>query len=248
MTRVNPEPSKVACIGMLGGMLLLAFAGTVVVMTPPPLAAEVQKEGAAFLQKETRRLLATNVTTAVSDAQAQLWRTMGISAGVGWGSIGVQVFIALCFALLYDKEAVQPIIEKRDTLNKWDIPDSGSDDFENGICECFSDMWVCIHGLCCPLVRIAHTNAVAGIMGFWETALVYFCCALLTGGIGPCCLMVYWRKQLKEIMRIEDHLINDLCVTCFCPQLSLCQQGTAVDRFMGYEVTGCCNVEFAEEE
>jgi Zn-finger protein len=55
--------------------------------------------------------------------------------------------------------------------------------------------------------------------------------------------MIYWRKQLKEIMGIEDHLVNDVCVTCFCPMLSICQQGTAVDKAMGYEVTGCCTVE-----
>lgn len=168
-------------------------------------------------------------------------RTYGYSYG---GSMGFQLLIGLCFAFLYNKNAVQSVIKKKGTLDDKDIEGDGSDDFENGIFGCFDDMWVCIHGLCCPLVRMAHTNAVAGIMDFWQTILIYFCCALFTGGIGPCCLTVVWRRHLKEIMQIEDHCFNDLFVTCLCPNLAICQQGTAVDRAMGYEVTGCCNVDF----
>jgi hypothetical protein len=60
--------------------------------------------------------------------------------------------------------------------------------------------------------------------------------------------MVYWRMRLKEIMGIEDHILNDFCVTLFCPMLSICQQGTAVDIKMGYQVQGCCDLEWADED
>merc|ERR1719183_2125603 len=95
---------------------------------------------------------------------------------------------------------------------------------------------------------MAHTNAVAGTCGFWETALCWCCCAAISANLGPCCLMVYWRKQVKEVMGIEDHIMNDICCTLFCPMLSLCQQATAVDRAMGYEVTGCCTLKKVEKD
>jgi len=123
---------------------------------------------------------------------------------------------------------------------------TGADDFENAICECCLDKWVCFHGVCCPLVRMAHTNAIAGVCGFWESAFCWFCCAFMTVGAGPCCLMVYWRMRLKAVMGITDHLLNDVCITLFCPLLSVCQQGTAVDTKMGYQVAGCCDLEWAD--
>jgi len=160
----------------------------------------------------------------------------------------------LCFACIYKKNTVDAVISKRGTLAQKMQHHGGPDhdDFENGICDCFEDKWVCIHGLCCPLVRMAHTNAVAGIpgflcfktMGFWESAICWCCCAFFSVNLGPCCLMVYWRMKLKEVMKIDDHVLNDFCVTLFCPMLSICQMSTATDTAMGYEVTGCCDLSF----
>jgi Cys-rich protein (TIGR01571 family) len=263
---------------MLAGLLLLGFAGTLVVLTPSSIAAEIQQDGERFLQG-ARRLAYTDPVTNIthnssfdssqtssdsigsgsmmssigssrsvhsssgslrsSGARVEGW----ISGLVGWmGSVGGQVCISLLFACLYHKNVVATVIDREGTLADKELEMTGEDDFANGICGCFDDKWVCIHGLCCPLVRMAHTNAVAGVCGFWETAIVYLCCALFTANLGPCCLMIYWRKQVKEVMGIEDHLMNDICCTFFFPLLSLCQQSTAVDREMGYEVTGCCTL------
>merc|ERR1719199_357579 len=220
---------------MLAGMLLLGLAATLVVMTPKPLAVEIEQR----IEREGRRLQATTQESPNTTMSHNLFYT----ALSEWSAALIQFLIGICFAFLYKKNTVD-IIEKAKgaTLADMNIPQTGADDFENGICDCFSDPWVCIHGLCCPLVRMAHTNAVAGVMGFWETIVVMFCCAALTG-VGPCCMAVYFRRELKGIMGIDDHLLFDCLVTCCLPELSICQSGTAVDRALGYEVTGCCDLE-----
>merc|ERR1712146_384250 len=56
------------------------------------------------------------------------------------------VLIGICFAFLYKKNTVDKIESiKGGTLADMNIPQTGADDFENGICDCFSDPWVCIH-------------------------------------------------------------------------------------------------------
>lgn len=146
------------------------------------------------------------------------------------------------FAVIYHGKVVAPILEQDGTIADKELEMTGEEDFKNGIFSCFSNKQVCIHSCCCPMVRMAHTNAVAGVCGFWETAIAYLCCALISANLGPCCLMIMWRKQVKEVMGIEDHMMNDICCTFFCPLLSLCQQAAAVDAEMGYEVTGCCTL------
>lgn len=241
MSRVKQQTSKIACGGMLAGMLLLAIAGAMVVMSSPPSLEELEKQVGA-------RRLAFNYSNATNAQLAthtsRLMKAVQKLGFAGYGSVGFQVFCGLLFAFLYNKQAVQPIIKKLGTLDEEKVENPHSDDFENGICGCFDDKWVLIHGLCCPLVRMAHTNAVAGVMDFWPSVFAYFCCAIFGAGVGPCCLMVHWRRQLKDIMRIEDHCFNDFAVTLLCPNLAICQQATAVDRYVGYEVTGCCTVEY----
>jgi len=176
---------------------------------------------------------------------AGLEKISGFGAST-WGGVVCQLVVSICFAAIYYQNAVWPVLMNGSMVQRYGYGYGGyrKDDFDTSIVGCADDMWVCVHGLCCPLVRMSHTNAIAGIMGYWQTAILWTCCSAFTAGLGPCCLMVYWRKQLKEIMGIEDHILNDICVTCFCPWLAICQQGTAVDQAMGYEVTGCCTLEY----
>jgi len=271
MAAATQSASKVSCAGMLAGLLLLGFAGTLVVLMPSSVVTE--------LQGSVRRLAYTDPITnithnssfdssqassdksgsgssmssigslrSVHSSSGSLRSSGGrleslLSSSLAWsGTVWGQAVIMFIFAIMYHRSAVYPIIEREGTLADKDIEYTGNDDFENGICGCFENKWVCIHGLCCPLVRMAHTNAVAGVCGFWETAVAYLCCAVFTANLGPCCLMIYWRKQIKEVMGIEDHIVNDICCTFFFPLLSLCQQAAAVDEEMGYEVTGCCTL------
>jgi Cys-rich protein (TIGR01571 family) len=219
---------------MLAGMLLLGFAGVLVATVPSHTLEEMQTQG--------RRL---QVTVTATPAPAEV--SPAGFFGIGWGSSFGSLLISICFAFLYKKNTVDKIVAEKGTLSDRKIPETGDDDFENGICECFDDIWVCIHGLFCPIVRMAHTNEVSGILGFWPTVAAWFCCQVLTGGIGNCCMMVYWRKQLKGIMGIDDNLLCDVFVTCVCPNLSVCQSATAVDRALGYEVVGCCDLEWTED-
>jgi hypothetical protein len=116
-------------------------------------------------------------------------------------------------------------------------------DFDEPITGCMTNRWVCFHGLCCPMVRQAHTNQVAGICGFWETMCCWCCCTWVTLGLGPSCLVVFWRVNLKTLMGFStDDVINDFCISCLCPQLSICQMATTVDRTMDSEVVGVCNI------
>merc|ERR1712080_568902 len=55
---------------------------------------------------------------------------------------------------------------------------------------------------------------------------------------------VVFRVMLKKIMNIKDNLFFDIIIACCCPCLSICQQGAAVDHAMGYEVVGCCDIEW----
>jgi len=187
-------------------------------------------------------------------SEPRSWQSSGLQGeefGASFAAEGTtvmtQLVLMICFACCYNSYAVQPVLEAKGTLRAMNLNDAGSDDFENGICECCSDRWVCIHGFCCPLVRMAHTNAVAGVSGFWESVLCFFLCSCMSLGIGPCCLIAYWRMQLKEIMGIADHPLNDFAVTLCCPYLSVCQQGTAVDTKLGYQVVGCCDLEWADD-
>jgi len=243
MAKVKPTSSNLACIGALAGMLLLGLAATLVVMTPKTFAVEDQ-------QARRLQLEAMPVVTTPEPSHLETLRNTVFEGGAStWGTILVETLIGICFAFLYKKNTVDQVINTVGSIE--DQADKGrafaaegQDDFEVGICGCFEDMWVCVHGLFCPVVRMAHTNEVSGVCGFWETILAFLCCTAMSGPFGQCLLSVYFRKKLKAIMGIEDHLINDVCVACWCPNLSICQSGTAVDRALGYEVTGCCDLEW----
>lgn len=271
MATANGSPSSLAVVGLLSGTALLLMSGTMVVLAP---SAYTPEQAIEAVQGGVRRLQTFNVLTTTapssfdsSDSSSSgsslepskslesdsmksggtFWESSGATGGVSAGYSLTSLAIMLCFAFCYYEKVVVPIVgpEGQGTLEKrmggrW----RGKDDFDNGICSCTSDMWVCIHGFCCPLVRMAHTNAVSGVCGFWESALCWCCCSFWSAGLGPCCLMVWWRMQLKKIMGLEDHILNDFCITLFCPMLSICQQGIAVDTAMGYEVVGCCDLEW----
>jgi len=287
MSRVkDPEPSRFACAGMLAGLLLLGFAGTLLVMSPSvseiqnhvtslsrrlqtvvavpegvdPLLTMPEKVKKPLDRYEDRMKRGSSDGSAdsldISGSGSSVrssgsdWMPSGIE-GVGgsWFALGganlFHLAVMMIFAVIYYHNAVAPIIMTKGTLATRGFTYTGKDDFDNGIFSCCDDGWVLLHSCCCPLVRMSHTNAIAGVMGYWESALLWCCCVTFTGGFGPCCLMVYWRKQLKDIMGLEDHLLHDICITFFCWPLAIIQQGIAVDHASGYEVTGCCHLEWS---
>merc|ERR1719453_2727803 len=157
------------------------------------------------------------------------------------GPVTTSLIIQALFAILYFRVVTSPIQDSSKLDERMMNSDGGQgDDFNVGIFECYKNKWVCLQGLCCPMVRISHTNAVSGVCPFWESLWCWCCCAWLTLNVGPFCLLMWWRLRLKNLMRVEEHPINDFCVTMICPQVSICQMSSAVDDAMGYKITGCC--------
>jgi len=269
--------SPLPCMGMLAGLLLLGFSGVIVIMQSMPVVPEAATAGAFLprrlqygggfgyitTSREPSSFDSSDSSSSGSSfepskslesgsmessefkaVQAKVFQ----SVGSGMGYLSFSLALQIIFAFLYSSYVTNPIVDsgKLDTM----IPngaDAGRDDFNNGICSCLNDRWVFLHGLCCPMVRLAHTNAVSGVCPFWESLWCWCCCAWLTFNIGPFCLLMWWRLRLKNIMKIEENAMNDFCITMFCPQLSICQMATAVDTAMGYQTTGCCEYRWSKD-
>jgi len=254
--------------GMLAGMMLLGFAGVIVVM---PSSTSVESSG-NFLERRLQGFGYITTSKAPSSfdssdssssgsifepskssesgslqsselqvSSASAWKQMAGSVGSTMLWLTASLMIQVVFGCLYSRVVTAPIVDSG-MLDQMmaNSQDAGRDDFANSMFGCFNDKWGCFQGLCCPMVRIAHTNAVSGVCPFWESLWCYCCCAWLTLNIGPFCLLMWWRLRLKNIMKVEENPINDFCLTMLCPQLSLCQMSSAVDSAMGYQITGCC--------
>lgn len=273
MASARVPKSILACLGMFVGSLLLGFAAVMVVCAPAA-SMDQEVRGAMTRPRQLQTFGFVPTTTPIpsiwdsSDASSSSdyssepskssdwssysssgYTTGSVSTGysllVTWFGWTGCLVLMLAFACLYVQRVVEPVLHAKGTLARSFQFNNHAEDFHYNIFECLGDKWGCLHGLCCPIVRMAHTNAVAGIMGFWQTACTLCLCESICCGR---CLMVYWRMRLKEIMNIEDNWINDFLVTFCCPCLSICQQASAVDHEFMYEVTDCCNLEWYDEE
>jgi Cys-rich protein (TIGR01571 family) len=176
-------------------------------------------------------------TVTVSDAGYFTW------AFYYYTVYSIMLFLLVAFAIMYYFKAVEPVLQQKGELRRNRQFNTQAHDFESGMSECLDDKNTFIHGLCCSTARMAHTNAVAGVLGFWETIAVLCCCAMFIP-CGQCCIQVWFRMQLKKIMNVRDNICNDIVITCCCPCLAICQQAQAVDSAMGYEVHCCCDLEW----
>lgn len=258
---IHGSSSPLAAVGMLAGLLLLGFAGVTVIMpsswttgttganeflprrlqgfgyittsrSPSSLDSSDSSSLGSSLEPSKSFLSGSMESSEWTEVWPKIIRTVGGSMGYLTSSLVLQVL----FGILYSRFVTNPI---KETM-RLDAGDGGGEDFQNGICQCHKDPWVCIQGLCCPMVRVAHSNAVSGVCPFWESLWCWCCCAWLTLNIGPFCLLMWWRLRLKSIMKVEENMMTDFCVTALCPQVSICQMATAVDNAVGYQVTGCC--------
>lgn len=275
MVTIRGPSSALPLVGMMVGMLLLGFAGVIlivpVVMPSTAMGPELTLPGAGeFLSRRLQSFGYISTTRVPSSFDSSDSSSSGSSFepsksfmsgssessevynilprifksyGSAMAAISGSLLVQLLFAILYFRVVTEDI---QTNLGKLDermvnVPDTGrGDDFHVGICDCYKDKWVCLQTLCCPMVRIAHTNAVSGVCPFWESLWCWCCCAWLTVDLGPRCLLIWWRMRLKQIMKVEDNALNDFCITMFCPLISLCQMSSAMDSAMGYQVTGCC--------
>lgn len=246
--------SAASFAGMVAGLMLLGLAGWTVITTP----ASIAENGKQALQRQLQTFPTAqplppypykpqqpeqNGSLASSVAGAQL-----VSLLVYWGIIGLQIFLWVLFAVMFKSKVVDPVVDKKGMLKDRRLKGQvKEDDFNNSICGCFEDKWVCIQGWFCPIARMAATNEIAGVMGYWETVGLYcitgiFCNSCLV----PCCLTVFFRHQLKSIMNIKDNILNDIIIACCIPNLAICQQGNGVDYESGFELTGCCEFDWLD--
>jgi len=253
-------------VGALAGLLLLGFAGFIVVSSPAGVETTRRLQGSMFGYITSTRppsSFDSSDSSSSSDYSSEPSKSFEsgsldssdwnqvfprLSAGFGssMGPLTCWLILQVLFAFCYNKVVSNPIKETGTLDERMERMENAKDDmegqmdFSNSFCECHKDKWVCLQGLCCPMVRMAHTNAVSGVCAFWETLWCWCCCSWLTVGLGPCCLVMWWRLRLKNIMKVEENILYDFCGTMLCPMISLCQMSTAVDSAMGYEVTGCC--------
>lgn len=272
--KLSPEGSSspLPAVGMLLGMTLLGLAGFIVV-SPPTSEGSLSTGSKKFLERRlqgfgyittSRRPSSFDSSDSsssgsilepsnsfesgslgssdVNELLPKISKIMGGSMGWVTGSLLLQ----LLFGVLYQRMVVNKIMDAG-LLDGRVQQDPGRNDFQNSFFQCTKDPWVCAQGLCCPLVRIAHTNAVSGICGFWETFWCMCCCSWLTMNIGPACLLMFWRQRLKSIMKLDDNPLTDFCLTILCPQLSVCQMATATDAALGYQASGCCEIEWTQQ-
>jgi Cys-rich protein (TIGR01571 family) len=258
-----------SAVGATVGMLLLAFAGISMIAANVPVEAGTLQDMLPRHLQVLGYITTTQMPSSFDSSDSSssgssfepsksfesgslrssdarnVFVVIGKSIGSAWLSTTITLALQGMFAWLYYRQVVSSIMEDGKTLAESDFFEGrGTTDFDNNICDFHRNHWVCLHGLFCPMVRTAHTNEVAGICGFWATIFCWCSCSWVTLGLGPCCLLVYWRMMLKGIMKIGDNIITDFCVTLMCPWLSVCQQATALDNAMGYKVTGCCEGTF----
>lgn len=151
----------------------------------------------------------------------------------------VSLILMLCFAAIYQKKAVEPVGILPEQGRQYD----SGEDFQYGVCDCWKDAHMCCMVFCCSSVRIAHTNAVTDVCGFWPTLFGLCCTSLICGPIGPCCLNVWFRIHLKDHMGLEDHCLNDMLLTWCCFPCMVGQQALSVDEKMGYVFRCPCTME-----
>lgn len=151
----------------------------------------------------------------------------------GWGAefagYIVYMFFAFCYAYMYKLNAVERIPEMHQQKP------TGVNDFSENIFACATRGNMLPFVCCCPFIRQAHTNEVAGICGYWWTLAAYafggfFCC------LGPLCLTVWFRMEIKERMGLKDNVVNDFCLAWLCWSCTIGQMALAVDDFMGIDM------------
>jgi len=267
----KPKTVVLSTIGALCGFLLLAFAGisAVVASFDDDSGVSVSMENMLDRRLQIIGFITTTKYPSSFDSSdsssfgssmepskssesgslrssdaPHVFRAIASWTGSIWLTTTISLLLQFIFAVLYYRSAVTTVLDDDNgtLIERGPKMETGRSDFDNSICDFSKNPWVCIDGFCCPMVRQAHTNAASGLCGFWSTMFCWCCCSWMTLGIGPSCLVIYWRMMLKSIMGVGDNPIIDFCLTLICPWLSICQMATALDNSMGYRMVGCCQV------
>jgi len=157
----------------------------------------------------------------------------------------VRFAIEFFFAFMYKKH----VVDRKQVLNATPpqvqpegAPASG---FKHGICDCFSDLDICLHTFCCWHVRVADTYHGAGVLDFWVTFLVGMICS-------PCfilCVMPCKRGEIRSKVSggPSDCRFEDFLLVCCCTACTTCQEARAVDEVLGVRTKCCCQLTAVED-
>jgi len=272
--------SVFAGIGTFVGLLLLGLAGVSVVSSNTPVLKGAAVEASRRLQMMgyiTTTDLPSSFDSSDSSSLGSsfdpsksidslssgslpsldlrvFWDQITRTTDTVWLTVTVTLVLQALFAVIYYHKVVKGYFGDETILQKEKSHDHSNQtrpgEFDQSIFECTSNKWVFCHGLCCPMVRQAHTNQVAGVCGFWESLCCWCCCSWFTLGLGPSCLVIFWRVSIKQTLSAPgqpaENLVEDFCISGLCPELSVCQMATSVDKEMQSEMTGCCNFRNSE--
>lgn len=216
--------------GIAAGFLLLGF---VAVMCATEASGLVTTESASLpagLQLG-RRLEQDPWETKARQLQGRQFIFQNSLYGI------LHVVAILIYAYFYNSKLVAKVVPMQvHKLSK------GDDHFEDGFAECLVRPHYCLMVLFCSEVRQAHTNDSAGICGFWTSMIVIIFSQLcLLPCCGPCCLNVYFRMHLKDMLGIEDSFCHDYVAALIFMPCSIGQQAIAIDTTLDYHVQCCCN-------
>eukprot|EP00931_Biecheleriopsis_adriatica_P106418 TRINITY_DN80881_c0_g1_i1.p1 TRINITY_DN80881_c0_g1~~TRINITY_DN80881_c0_g1_i1.p1 ORF type:complete len:248 (+),score=26.09 TRINITY_DN80881_c0_g1_i1:65-808(+) len=110
-------------------------------------------------------------------------------------------------------------------------PPGPAGDFPTGLCQC-SDTSVFLCSCCCPALRSAQTQHMAGLRQFWPTLLI---CALLFAlptWIGLFALMAFrfvLRTEIRKAGGLQPDPAGDCLRICCCLWCTICQEANFVN-------------------
>lgn len=164
------------------------------------------------------------------------------------GSVGqlVQLILFLAYGYFYKQKVVDamgtpPVLPPRPQREREYA------DFAFNLVDCLFDCDMCLMVTFCPAVRAAHTNDMIGTCGFWQSLAALWCSAWMCG-LGPCCLTVYWRMQIKDHMNVDDNCLKDALAAFFCMPCVTGQHAMSVDNAAGWSFSCPFELEHLQEE
>ncbi|KAG2461010.1 cornifelin-like [Erpetoichthys calabaricus] len=88
-----------------------------------------------------------------------------------------------------------------------------TEQWSTGLCSCFSDIFVCLCGLCCPIALSCYTANLYG-----ENC----CLGFMPGG------MAALRTHMRLTYGIQGTICNDALMTCCCGFFENCRMAREV--------------------
>jgi len=156
----------------------------------------------------------------------------------GIALVSVDACIVWYFSSVYKHSVV-------DKIRPLCLRETKAPNFKHGLCAgcCWNDCHMCMHVVCCPQTRVAHTLAAAGLADYWIIVVLHL--ALQLGG-GQCCascaFSYYFRTEVRKRAGIDSDSVGDCFVAFCCTQCGQCQEALEIDDGTGAHASCCCKL------